>query len=83
MEIKIPQIYALYYTGFSGAGCDNFFSGIPYRNVAVNTPHVPRKKKLKQKEEKPNFRAISLVRYVTYYIGHAKEGVKGLGHSSP
>ena len=41
-----------HYTGFAGVSWGDFFSGKPYKNVAVKTPQVPKKKKLKYRKTK-------------------------------
>lgn len=78
-NLKIHLIDSPNYTGFRGVGCDIFFSGIPYRNVAVNTPHVPRKKKLKEKEEN-NILKVYHTKFVTSIVV-GQEGDRGYSHT--
>ena len=48
----LRQFTTASYTGFTAVECASCFSGILYRKVAARTPHVPIKKKLREKEEK-------------------------------
>lgn len=48
----LRQFTVAFYTGLTTVGCAPCFSGILYRKVAARTPHVPIKKKLREKENK-------------------------------
>ena len=49
----LRQLFTVaFYTGFTTVECASCFSGILYRKVAARTPHVPIKKKLREKENK-------------------------------
>lgn len=48
----LRQFTVAFYTGFTTVECAPCFSGILYRKVAARTPHVPIKKKLREKENK-------------------------------
>ena len=48
----LRQFTVAFYTGFTTVECAPCFSGILYRKVAARTPHVPIKKKLREREKK-------------------------------
>ena len=47
----LRQFTVAFYTGFTTVECAPCFSGILYRKVAARTPHVPIKKKLREREK--------------------------------
>ena len=47
----LRQFTVAFYTGFTTVECAPCFSGILYRKVAARTPHVPIKKKLRERKK--------------------------------